>query len=182
MVFLGFLLIWVSTFQIPSLDTIEERKVSQSTKIYDSTGKILLYDVYQNTKRTIVPVDQISKYIKDATISIEDKDFYTHHGVKPTSILRAILVDILTLKFTQGGSTITQQVVKKSLLVDDKSPARKLKELVLALKLEKILTKDQILSMYLNENPYGGTIYGVEEASQDFFGLPSSNENLDKTA
>ncbi len=178
----GILLIWVSTFQIPSLDTIEERKVSQSTKIYDSTGKILLYDVYHKAKRTIVPIEDISPYIKEATISIEDKAFYTHHGVKPTSILRAIIVDILTLNFTQGGSTITQQVVKKSILVDDKTPARKLKELVLSLKLEKMLSKDEILSMYLNENPYGGTLYGVEEASQAFFATSSSAVSLAQAA
>jgi 1A family penicillin-binding protein len=178
----GILLIWVSTFQIPSLDTIEERKVSQSTKIYDSTGKILLYDVYHKAKRTVVPIEEISQHIKDATISIEDKSFYTHHGVKPTSILRAIIVDILTLNFTQGGSTITQQVVKKSLLVDDKSPARKLKELVLSLKLEKVLSKDEILSMYLNENPYGGTLYGVEEASQAFFATSSSAVTIAQAA
>ncbi len=178
----GIMLIWVSTFQIPSLDTIEERKVSQSTKIYDNTGKILLYDVYHKAKRTIVPIEDISQHIKDATISIEDKTFYTHHGVKPTSILRAVIVDILTLDFTQGGSTITQQVVKKSLLVDDKSPARKLKELVLALKLEKMLSKDQILSMYLNENPYGGTIYGVEEASQAYFATTSSSVSIAQAA
>ena len=75
--FIGIILIWVSTFQIPSLETIEARKISQSTKIYDSTGKILLFDVYQNTQRTIVPFDEISKYIKDATLSIEDKEFYS---------------------------------------------------------------------------------------------------------
>ncbi len=178
----GLLLIWVSTFQIPSLDTIEERKVSQSTKIYDNTGKVLLYDVYHKAKRTIVPIDQISNYIKDATVSIEDKTFYTHHGVRPLAILRAVIIDVATLNFTQGGSTITQQVVKKSLLVDDKSPARKLKEFVLALKLEKMLSKEQILSMYLNENPYGGTIYGVEEASQAFFATSSSNVTLAQAA
>jgi penicillin-binding protein 1C len=178
----GLLLIWVSTFQIPSLDTIEERKVSQSTKIYDNTGKILLYDVYHKAKRTVVPIGEISQYIKDATISIEDKSFYTHYGIKPTSILRAVVVDILTLNFTQGGSTITQQVVKKSLLVDDKSPARKLKELVLSLKLEKVLSKDEILSMYLNENPYGGTLYGVEEASQAFFATSSSAVSIAQAA
>ena len=132
----GIMLIWVSTFQIPSLDTIEQRKVSQSTKIYDSTGKILLYDVYKNTKRQIVPFEDISKNIKDATMSIEDKGFYTHHGIKPTSMLRAIAIDIISLKFTQGASTITQQVVKNSILTGDKTPTRKLKELVLSLKLE----------------------------------------------
>lgn len=178
----GIMLIWVSTFKIPSLNTIEERKVTQSTKIYDNTGKILLYDVYNKTKRTIVPIENISPYIKEATISIEDKDFYTHRGVKPTSILRAIIVDIMTMNFTQGGSTITQQVVKKSILVDDKTPTRKLKELVLALKVEQVLSKDEILSMYLNENPYGGTLYGVEEASQAFFATTSSAVTLAQAA
>ncbi len=182
----GVVLVWVSTFQIPSLNTIEERKVSQSTKIYDNTGKILLYDVYQNKKRTPIAFDQISSYIKDATISIEDKTFYTNKGVRPTAILRAILVDIITLDFSQGGSTITQQVVKNSLLTGDRSlfggPERKIKELVLSLKLSKVLPKDEILSMYLNENPYGGTLYGIEEASQAFFGKPSSDVTLAEAA
>ncbi|MEQ1561412.1 MAG: PBP1A family penicillin-binding protein [Nitrospira sp.] len=178
----GFLLIWVSTFQIPSLNTVEERKVSQSTKIYDSTGKILLYDVFQNTKRTIVPIDQISSYIKDATISIEDKEFSTHHGFRPTSFLRAIIINTLSRQYAQGGSTITQQVVKNSILIGDKTITRKLKEIVLSLKLEKMLSKEEILSMYLNENPYGGSVYGVEEASQTFFGKTSSEVTLAEAA
>ena len=182
----GLLLIWVSTFQIPSLESIEERKISQSTKIYDNTGKVLLYDVYNKTKRTIVPIDQVSQKIKDATISIEDKDFYTHKGFKPSSFLRAIIVNTFSGEYSQGGSTITQQVVKNSLLTGDKSffggPIRKLKEIVLAVKLDRITPKDQILSMYLNENPYGGTIYGVEEASQNFFGKSSSEVTLAEAA
>lgn len=182
MLLAGFILIWVSTFQIPSLNTIEERKVSQSTKIYDNTGKILLYDVYQKTKRTIVPFENISEYIKNATLSIEDKDFYTHSGFKPTSFLRAVIVNLITKDFTQGGSTITQQVVKNSILVGDKTITRKLKEIALSLKLNRILTKDEIFSMYLNENPYGGTIYGVEEATQAFFGKTSSEVTLAEAA
>src|SRR3989344_1637325 len=169
-VFASIGLIWISTFKIPSLDAIEERKISQSTKIYDGTGKILLYDVYQKTKRTIVPFENISPYIKDATLSIEDKNFYTHKGVKPLSILRAFLINIASLSYSQGGSTITQQVVKNSILTGDKTPTRKLKELVIALKLERVLSKQDIFSMYLNEIPYGGSLYGVEEASQAFFG------------
>lgn len=178
----GFLLIWLSTFKIPSLETIEERKVSQSTKIYDSTGKILLYDVFQKAKRTIVPIEVISPYIKEATISIEDKDFYTHNGFKPTSFLRAVMVNTLSGGFSQGGSTITQQVVKNSILIGDKTITRKLKEIVLALKLDRTVSKDQILSIYLNENPYGGSIYGVEEASQAFFGKTSSEVSLAEAA
>ncbi len=178
----GILLIWVSTFQIPSLDTIEQRKVSQSTKIYDNTGKILLYDVHNKAKRTVVSLESISQYIKDATISIEDKDFYTHSGFKPTSFIRAVIVNFINREYSQGGSTITQQVVKNSLLVGDKTVTRKIKEIALSLKLENVISKDQILSMYLNENPYGGTIYGVEEASQTFFATTSSSVSLAQAA
>lgn len=175
-------LIWVSTFKIPSLETIEERKISQSTKIYDSTGKVLLYDVYQKTKRTIVPFENISPNVKNAIISIEDKDFYRHPGFKLRSFLRAIFVNTINIGFSQGGSTITQQVVKNSILVGDKTITRKIKEIALSLKLEKVSTKDEILSMYLNEIPYGGSIYGVEEASQAFFGKPASEVNLSEAA
>lgn len=181
-VIFSIMVIWVSTFKIPSLDTIEARKIGQSTKIYDNTGKILLYDVYQNAKRTVVPFEDISKYIKDATVAIEDKDFYSHKGFKPTSFIRAIIVNTLSAEFAQGGSTITQQVVKNSILVGDKTITRKLKEIALSLKLEKTISKDQILSMYLNENPYGGTVYGVEEASQVFFGKSSREVTLAEAA
>ena len=178
----GIVLIWVSTFQIPSLDTIEARKVSQSTKIYDNTGKILLYDVYQNTKRTVVPFEDISQNVKSATLSIEDKDFYSHHGVKPLSILRAFMANLVSLSYGQGGSTITQQVVKNSILTGDKTATRKLKELVLSLKLEKVLSKDQIFSIYLNEIPYGGSLYGVEEASGAFFGKTAKEISIAESA
>ncbi len=178
----GIILVWLSTFQIPSLETIEARKISQSTKIYDSTGKILLFDVYQNTIRTVVPFNEISQYIKDATLSIEDKDFYSHKGVKPLSVLRAVLVNTASLSYSQGGSTITQQVVKNSILTGDKTPTRKLKELVLSLKLERVMSKERIFDMYLNEIPYGGSLYGVEEASQAFFGKKSSDVTIAEAA
>ncbi len=173
---------WISTFQLPTLDSFQERKVSQSTKIYDRTGQVLLYDVYQNIKRTVVPFDQISQHVKDATIAIEDKEFYTHHGVKPSSFIRAIFANLKTLEFSQGGSTITQQVVKNSLLTGEKSISRKVKEWVLAIKLERILTKDQILSMYLNEIPYGGSLYGVEEASNAFFNKSAKDLTIAESA
>src|SRR3989338_2811000 len=175
-------LVWISTFKIPSIDTIEERKISQSTKIYDNTGKILLYDVYQNAKRTLVPFEDISKYIKDAVVSIEDKNFYKHNGFQLKSFLRAVIVNALTGQYSQGGSTITQQVVKNSILIGDKTITRKLKEIVLALKLERAISKNQILEMYLNENPYGGTLYGVEEASQAFFGKTSKEVSVAEAA
>jgi 1A family penicillin-binding protein len=165
----GAVAVWTMTFKIPTLQSIQERRVAESTKIYDKTGNVLLYDVSQNTKRTIVPIEEISKYAREASIAIEDKDFYEHRGVKPTSFIRAMLVNLTSLSFDQGGSTITQQVIKNSILTNEKWISRKLKEWVLAIQLEKSLSKDEILSMYLNEIPYGGTIYGIEEASQTFY-------------
>lgn len=176
------MLFWISTFKVPTSESIRERRVSESTKIYDRTGEILLYDTGGDVRRSIVPLDQISRHIKNATIAIEDKEFYSHIGVKPTAFIRATLVNILSLDFSQGGSTITQQVVKNSLLTSEKLVSRKLKEWVLAIKLEQVMSKDEILSMYLNEIPYGGVIYGVEEASQAFFGKSSSEVSLAEAA
>lgn len=173
---------WIASFKIPSFQSIEERRVAESTKIYDRTGKILLYDVSQNTKRTIVPIDQISENIKNATVAIEDRTFYKHNGIDLSAIFRAIAIDIITLDFSQGGSTITQQVVKNSVLTNEKWISRKIKELVLALQIEKVLSKDEILSLYLNEIPYGGTIYGVEEASETFFGKNASEVSITEAA
>lgn len=178
----GLITFWVSTFQLPDLGAFQERKVSESTKIYDRTGKILLYDVHNSIKRKNVAYEEISRNVKNATVAIEDTEFYEHIGIKPTAILRAIITDIFTLKLAQGGSTITQQVVKNSLLTTDKTITRKLKEWVLAMKLERVLTKDQILGIYLNESPYGGTIYGVEQASEEFFGVHASDLTLAQSA
>ncbi len=177
---LGF--IWVASLDIPTLASFDQRRISESTKIYDRTGKIILYDVFENVRRTIVPLDEISRYAKNATIAIEDKEFYQHGGIQARSILRAILVNTGNLEFSQGGSTITQQVVKNSLLTSDKKISRKVKEWILSLKLERKLTKDEILSIYLNEIPYGGSIYGIEEASQNFFGKSSGELSLAQSA
>src|SRR3989344_4498650 len=178
----GIFVLWVSSFRIPALEDISERRVDQSIKIYDRTGDILLYDTSRDTRRALVPIENISPYVKAATLAIEDRDFYSHKGFRWTSFLRAVLVNLTTLSFSQGGSTITQQVVKNSILTKDKTPTRKLKELVLAIKLEKVLTKDEILSLYLNEISYGGTVYGVGEAAQNFFGKPASQLTLAESA
>lgn len=179
---IGFFALWVSSLSIPNLDSFEQRRVIQSTKIYDRTGENLLYDVYTNVRRTVVPFESISPNIKKATLAIEDINFYDHGGVRPTSIARAFLVNATSMSFSQGGSTITQQVVKNSLLSKDKTISRKLKELVLSLKLEKAVSKDVIFSTYLNEIPYGGSVYGVEEASKEFFGKKSSDVTLAEAA
>lgn len=179
------ILIWVSTLEIPDLSNFEERLVLQSTKIYDRTGEVLLYDLHQDVKRTIIPLEEMSKNIKNATLAIEDDQFYNHMGVRPTAILRSIINNIQTGKGAfggAGGSTITQQVIKNSLLDRDKKISRKVKEAILAIKLERLLEKDDILEIYLNESPYGGTIYGVAEASRAFFDKKASELTIAESA
>ncbi|MDO8572792.1 MAG: PBP1A family penicillin-binding protein [bacterium] len=178
----GIIAIFIVTIRVPDFRSFEERKIVESSKIYDRTGKILLYSIQDTTKRTVVPLDQISRYVKNATVAIEDAEFYQHFGIKPSSIIRAILANITTGSYGQGGSTITQQVVKNALLTKEKTISRKLKEWVLAVKIEKILNKEQILTLYLNEAPYGGNIYGVEEASLAFFGKHASELDLGESA
>lgn len=178
LVLIGSGAIWVATLKMPDLQSFTSRKVVESTKIYDRTGELLLYDTGINTRRTNVTIEEVSPFIKQATIAIEDSDFYTNIGIEPLSILRAVFANFISRGYSQGGSTITQQVVKNSVLTQDKTLSRKFKEWVLAIKLTRMLPKDQILEMYFNETAYGGTIYGVEEASMSFFGLPSKNVSL----
>lgn len=178
----GALLLWASSLKAPDLQGFDDRKVEQSTKIYDKTGEVLLYDLHQNIQRTIIPYEEMSRNIKNATVAIEDAEFYEHKGIKPTAILRAVFVNLTSLGFSQGGSTITQQVVKNSILVSEKKISRKIKEWILALKLERVYSKEKILEFYLNETPYGGNIYGIEEASKRFFGKPSNDLTLTESA
>ncbi len=181
----GIVLVWIATLDIPDLSSFEERRVQQSTKIYDRTGEILLYDLHQDVRRTIVPYEDISRHIKNATVAIEDDTFFEHSGVRPLAILRSMINNTLSGggPFSgAGGSTITQQVIKNSILQHEKTLTRKIKEAILAFRLEQVLTKEEILSHYLNESPYGGTIYGVEEASLSFFGKPSSDVTLAEAA
>ncbi len=180
----GGVFIWIATLEIPDLSAFEERRILQSTKIYDRTGEVLLYDLHQDVKRTIVPFEDISYQIKNATVAIEDDQFYNHWGVDLRAIVRAALSNLTQgdLLGGQGGSTITQQVIKNSILENEKRLTRKIKEAILSIKLERVLSKDQILGYYLNESPYGGTIYGVEEAAQAFFGKPASDITLPEAA
>ncbi|KND48528.1 MAG: penicillin-binding protein 1A [Parcubacteria bacterium C7867-005] len=182
LIFFGCVFLWAAFLRIPDLSDLGDRKVAQSTKIYDKTGKILLYDMSSNIRRTIVPFEEISINIKNATLAIEDKDFYNHGGVKISSFIRALLVNLTTLSYSQGGSTITQQVVKNTILTGDKTPTRKIKEWILADKLDKLLPKDEILALYLNESPYGGSIYGVEEASISYFSKRAKDLSMAEAA
>ncbi|MCC7436608.1 penicillin-binding protein, partial [Candidatus Nomurabacteria bacterium] len=181
-VFLGALLVWASLFKLPDLSNFSARKIANSSKIVDRTGEVVLYDINQGVRRTEIPLSEMGDNIKNASISIEDENFYSHNGIRPTSIIRAVWVNLTSRSLSQGGSTITQQIIKNTLLNTDKKFTRKVKEWVLALKLEKYFTKDQILEIYLNDNPYGGTIYGVEEASQAFFSKSSKDLTIAEAA
>ncbi len=183
-IFGGVFIIWATTIDLPDLNTFNERLVSQSTKIYDRTGEILLYDVYGEHKRTVISLDEISPYLQQATIAVEDQDFYKHNGIQISSIFRAVINNIKKgdLLSGQGGSTITQQVIKNALLNRDKKISRKLKEWILAPRLEKVLTKEDILGIYLNEIPYGGSVYGIQEAARRFFGKDAKDLDLIESA
>jgi len=179
---IGVLLVYLANLSVPGLESVNSRRIEQSTKIYDRTGQVLLYDVSKNSKRTTIPLSDISVFIQKGTIAIEDKDFYTHGGIKFSSLLRALLADTTSFGFSQGGSTITQQVVKNVLLSRDKTITRKLKEIALSIKLEQVISKDEILAMYFNEIPYGGNIYGVEEAAESFFHKSAKEVSLAEAA
>ncbi|MDQ5949772.1 MAG: penicillin-binding protein [Patescibacteria group bacterium] len=176
------LMVWVGMIEIPDFNSFDARKIERSTKIYDNTGEILLYDVHQDIKRTVVPFTEISDNIKKATVAIEDSNFYQHQGIQPKAILRAVLVNVLSVDFSQGGSTITQQIIKNTLLTKDKTITRKVKEWILAVKIEQQLSKEDILGIYLNEVPYGGSVYGVEEASRTFFNKKARDLTLAESA
>ncbi len=179
---LSLLLVWLTSIQLPDFNNFENRNIANSTKIYDRTGTIVLYNIHDNIKRTAVSIDDISPYIKKATISIEDAHFYEHYGFRPTSFIRAVIANINSQGYSQGGSTIDQQVIKNALLTREKTISRKLKEIILSIKLDRELPKDSILQIYLNESPYGGTIYGVEEASLTYFNKKAKDVTLTEAA
>jgi len=162
-------IIWIFSMSIPDFNSFKNRKVVNSTQIYDRTGEILLYDIHQDTKRTDISFDQMGLNIKNATVAIEDSEFYTHGGIRITSIVRAFLSNLFGFGIGGGGSTITQQLVKNTLLTQKKSYIRKIKEWVLAIKIDKSMPKEKILEAYLNEIPYGGNVYGIEAASKTYF-------------
>jgi 1A family penicillin-binding protein len=174
--------IWIATLKIPTIDAFHARKVVSSSQILDRTGKVNLYDVHENVQRQIVDTTEIPDITKNAIIAVEDKEFYNHNGIVPRSIFRGLISQFLPFMRDSGGSTITQQVLKNTILSNEKSITRKVKEWVLALKIEKQMTKDEILALYLNEAPYGGTLYGISEASRVFFNKKSNQINLVESA
>jgi 1A family penicillin-binding protein len=172
--------LWLSR-GLPEPNKLLDREVAESTKIYDRTGETILYDIHGEEKRTLVALDQIPKTVRDATIAIEDKDFYHHKGFSFWAIFRTALTNVFTNR-KAGGSTLTQQFIKNAVLTTEKSYTRKLKEVILAYRLEKKFSKDEILQMYFNEIPYGSNAYGVEAASLKYFGKHAKDISLAESA
>ncbi len=168
----------VKTLPKPTLLTV--RDIPTSSRIYDRNGKIL-YEIYADENRTPVQLSEIPDIVKQATIAIEDKDFYNHNGFSLKGIIRALIHNINS-DTIEGGSTLTQQLVRSALLTPEKTLARKLKELVLSIWTEHLYTKDQILEMYLNQVPYGGTSWGIEAASETYFGKKVKDLTLSEAA
>lgn len=158
---------WLFLTSLPNPQLLTQRDLEVSTKIMDRNGQ-LLYEIYVDQNRTPVKLEDIPLVVRQATIAIEDRDFYHHPGFSIRGILRA-LTEITIHKQIQGGSTITQQLIKSALLTPEVSVVRKTKEIILAFWAERLFAKDQIFEMYLNQVPYGGTAWGIESAAQAYF-------------
>ncbi len=165
---------------LPNPELLSRRDLQVTTKIFDRNGA-LLYEIYADQNRTPLALSDIPKHVKDATIAIEDQDFYQHNGISLRGIARATRETLLKNQ-VQGGSTITQQLIKSALLSPEVKLTRKIKEIVLAFWAERLYSKNEILEMYLNQVPYGGTAWGVESASQTYFGKSVTELNLAEAA
>jgi len=160
---------------LPRPDKVQ-RTTGLSTVILDRNGESL-YDIYQDANRIPVAFTDIPQYCKEATVAVEDKEFYKHPGLSTSGIIRALFSTVFFHNL-QGGSTLTQQLVKTVLLTNERTVPRKIKEAILAIQIEQKYSKDQILQMYLNEAPYGGTTAGMESAAQLYFGTSVKDLNL----
>jgi 1A family penicillin-binding protein len=183
---LGFILI-VGVFayfakDLPSPEQITERRMVESTKIYDRTGKFILYDVHGEEKRTVIPFEEIPQYVKDATLVIEDDNFYHHFGLDFRAIIRAFLANLGGQEIAQGGSTMTQQFIKNAILTPERTFTRKIKEAILAIEMEIKYSKDEIFSFYLNQVPYGSNAYGIEAAAQTFLNKNTKDLSIAESA
>ncbi|MBU1092293.1 penicillin-binding protein, partial [Patescibacteria group bacterium] len=171
----------VLSIGLPNPVSLTVQKSTESTKVLDRNG-IVLYDIYNERRRTLVSFDDMPEYLKQATIATEDNDFYKHSGFDIRGLIRGVILKPLSGQRAQGGSTITQQFVKNSFLTSSRSITRKIKELILAIEIEHLYTKDKILELYLNSMPYGSAYYGVESAAQGYYGKPASDLTLAESA
>lgn len=165
---------------LPSPTRLTSSNIPQSTQIFDRKGE-LLFTIYGKKNQTFVPLSAVPKHMQQATIAIEDKDFYQHGPIDLRGIARSV-ISITFRNQVQGGSTITQQLVKNSLLTPERTILRKIKEVLLSFATESLYSKSQILEMYLNQTPYGGTAWGVEAAARTYFGKHAKDLTLSESA
>ena len=173
------ILLWLF-WGIPLPTKLTSKQAPVSTKLFDRNGK-LIYEIYTDKRRSPIKLEDLPEYVREATIAIEDKDFYKHYGFSVRGMTRAIY-NIVFKRKLQGGSTLTQQLVKTALLTPERTVRRKIREFVLSTVVETIYSKDQILEMYLNQIPYGSTAYGIEAASELYFGKASKDITLAEAA
>jgi len=179
LIFIFSLLFYFVAKNLPSPTKLSNSHSPQSTQIYDRNGT-LLFNIYREKDQISVPISTIPKQMQQATISIEDRNFYKHGAIDFRGITRAFISTVFH-KQIQGGSTLTQQLVKNSLLSQEQTITRKLKEVILAYATELLYSKNQVLEMYLNQTPYGGTAWGVEAAAQTYFGKHAKNLSLSES-
>ena len=180
--FLFFPLVTLAFLQeLPHPNELTLRTIPQTTKIFDRNGT-LLYEIYSSQNRTLVSLSDVPKSLQQATLAIEDKNFYTHPGFDIPSIVRAAKENVSEGRSVQGASTITQQLIKSSMLTTEKRYARKIKEVILAFWAERLYNKNQILEMYFNQVPYGGTAWGVEAAAEVYFNKNVGDLTLPESA
>ncbi len=185
LILIGFLSIfivvaWFSR-DLPNPEQLIDREIAQTTTIYDRSGEHVLYELHGDERRTLMDLEDIPDHVKQSTIAIEDRNFYRHRGYSVWAIFRTLATNLLRGE-KAGGSTLTQQFVKNAILTPEKKYSRKIKELVLAQRIESRFTKDEILQMYLNEIPYGSNAYGVAAASQNYFNKNVQDINLAEAA
>jgi 1A family penicillin-binding protein len=169
-----------TAYMLPSPTKLSSVDKPLTTEFYDRQGK-LLYRLYEGRNRTLVSLDEIPPYLIEATIATEDKNFYKHFGFDPVAVIRATYTNVVENR-REGASTITQQLIKNSLLSPEKTFSRKFKELVLAFWAERVYSKNDILQMYFNETPYGGPTWGIEAAAQTYFGKSTRDLDLAESA
>lgn len=177
---LGSALGYLLTFDIPEVKHLQDWKPPVVTTIYSADGQVLYQ--FGAEKRIVIGLDQIPKDLLDGLVATEDSRFYTHFGIDPWGIARAIITDIVRLKKAQGGSTITQQLARSLFLKPEKTIRRKLQEMVLAVQIEKAFTKQEILAFYCNQVYMGHGRYGIEAAAEYYFGKPAKEMTLPESA
>ncbi|MFA7142264.1 MAG: transglycosylase domain-containing protein, partial [Candidatus Paceibacterota bacterium] len=180
LVFLGFLFLFYVIKDFPRPEVFSEININQNTNIYDRTGTILLSSIFGEEKRKYVSLEDIPENLKRAIIATEDAKFYNHIGIDFLGILRAFKTNIKTMSLSQGASTLHQQLIRSAFLSKEKKADRKIKEIILALELDRRYDKDQVLEWYINQVPFGINIYGAEEAANTYFQKPLKEITLEE--